>query len=363
MASLYKRSRSPYWWIKWRDERGEIQRESLGLRIGVGSETKRAREIRAQRTLQEAKAAVTVSRRRDTQDMIVWVPEWFRVRYSNSPLTLTKYLESWHAISVFFEERRIKRPEQVRREDVISFVEWRQEPTKGGVRAASRNTALHDLKVLRAILYEALRRGWANQNVAARLGLRPDKSREKPEFTQEQIDLIRRKLSEFRKPDWMKISFEIAIHQGCRIKETSLPLEDVNLDTNEITFTIKRGTRHTTALHHALKPMFKKLKANGQKRTFDWHGNMSRDWARFFRRIGLKGYSFHCTRVTVVTRLARSGKVSEQQAMRFIGHANEPIHRIYQRLRTSDLKACVDAVSVGGDKLQSSRNPDSLQAT
>jgi hypothetical protein len=147
MAFLYKRSRSPYWWIKWRDERGEIQRESLGLRIGVGSETKRAREIRAQRTLEEAKAAATVSRRGDTQDMIVWVPEWFRVRYSNSPLTLTKYLQSWHAISVFFEDRRIKRAEQVRREDVISFVEWRQQPTNGGMRAASRNTALHDLKV------------------------------------------------------------------------------------------------------------------------------------------------------------------------------------------------------------------------
>jgi integrase len=161
----------------------------------------------------------------------------------------------------------------------------------------------------------------------------------------------------------MRISFEIAMHQGCRIKETSLPLEDVNLNTNEITFTIKRGARHTTALHPALKPMFEKLRANGQKRTFDWHGNMSRDWARFFRRIGLKGYSFHCTRVTVVTRLARSGKVSEQQAMRFIGHANEPIHRIYQRLRTSDLKACLDAVLVGEDTLRSSQNPDALPAT
>ena len=58
------------------------------------------------------------------QDVIRRVPEWFRVRYSNSQLTLTKYLESWHAISAFFEERRIKRAEQVRREGIISFVEW-----------------------------------------------------------------------------------------------------------------------------------------------------------------------------------------------------------------------------------------------
>jgi hypothetical protein len=86
MASLYKRSRSPFWWIKWRDERGKTQRESLGLRIGIGSETKRAREIRAERTLEEARAATSISRRGDKQDLVVWVPEWFRVRYSNSPL-------------------------------------------------------------------------------------------------------------------------------------------------------------------------------------------------------------------------------------------------------------------------------------
>jgi integrase len=363
MASLYKRSRSPFWWIKWRDERGKLQRESLGLRIGIGSETKRAKQIRAERTVAEAKAATLISHRGNKQDLVVWVPEWFRVRYSNSPLTFTKYQEAWHALSTFFAERRIERADQILREDVISFVEWRQKPTSEAVRAASRNTALHDLKVLRAILYEALRRGWANQNVAARLGLKADKSKEKPEFTQEQIDLVRSKLTQFKKPDWMKISFEIAIHQGCRIKETSLPLDDVNLETDEITFTIKRGVRHTTALHSALKPMFAGMKEKGLKRTYEWHGNMSRDWARFFRRAGLKGYSFHCTRVTVVTRLARSGKVSEQQAMRFIGHANEPIHRIYQRLRTSDLQGCLDAVLADGGKSQSSQNPDALPAT
>jgi hypothetical protein len=51
----------------------------------------------------------------------------------------------------------------------------------------------------------------------ARLGLKADRSREKPEFSPAQIDLIRAKLKQFKKPEWMKISFEIAIHQGCNI--------------------------------------------------------------------------------------------------------------------------------------------------
>ena len=82
-------------------------------------------------------------------------------------------------------------------------------------------------------------------------GLKPDRSREKPEFATEQIDLIRAKWKQLKKPEWMKISFEIAIRRGCHIKETSLPLEDVNLNANEITFTIKRGARHP---RHSILP-------------------------------------------------------------------------------------------------------------
>jgi hypothetical protein len=49
--------------------------------------------------------------------------------------------------------------------------------------------------------------------------------------------------------------------------------------------------------------------------------------------------------------------------MSFIGHANEPIHRIYQRLRTSDLKACLNSVVVGEDTLQSYQNPNAPSIT
>jgi hypothetical protein len=30
--------------------------------------------------------------------------------------------------------------------------------------------------------------------------------------------------------------------------------------------------------------------------------------------------------------------------MRFVGHASETVHRIYQRLTVSDLQACLDAI-------------------
>ena len=78
--------------------------------------------------------------------------------------------------------------------------------------------------------------------------------------------------------------------------------------------------------------------------TYDMPAQRARNWHRFFRKIGLPHISFHCTRVTVITRLARAG-VPEQQAMRFIGHATLEVHRIYQKLKTGDLSDCVSVLN------------------
>ena len=145
----------------------------------------------------------------------------------------------------------------------------------------------------------------------------------------------------------MRVSFEISLYQGCRFSETCLPLSDVNLKDGTITFTIKRGKRHTTKLHRALRPMFEKMIGEGRVFTYQMpERNSTRDWSRLFKRLKMPGYSFHCTRVTAITMLARSGKVNEQQAMAYIGHSHSEIHRIYQRLKPRDLSACEDAIDI-----------------
>jgi integrase len=143
----------------------------------------------------------------------------------------------------------------------------------------------------------------------------------------------------------MRTSFEIAIHQGCRSTETSLPLSRVSLERMEITFDVKGGKTFTTKLHDALVPLISRLKAEGRERTFDLCPQAGREWTRFFRKIDLLHLCFHCTRVTVITRLCRTN-VSESQAMRFVGHASETIHRIYQRLRAEDVTVCVSALRI-----------------
>jgi hypothetical protein len=148
----------------------------------------------------------------------------------------------------------------------------------------------------------------------------------------------------------MTISFEIALHQGCRIRETSVLLSDIDENTGRIQFHAKGGKIFTTALNPALIPMIRKLRAVGAERTCllprmatkDWHwllkGRPDRGWKGICPKA-----CFHCTRVTAITRMARNN-VPIQKTMRFVNHADQAVHRIYQRLQADDLDLCVEAL-------------------
>lgn len=343
MASLYKRPRSPFWWVKYRGADGHVHRESTGLRVGIGPETRSAQRIEAQRTQEELDRPSAQAR----DEFDAWVEPWIQTHYGSQPHTLTRYLGSWTTVRAFCAQSQppIHRPCQVLRDHVTQFLRWRQNPPRdSGVRAVARNSAILDLRIWRLIMFEAVARGHCHANPLSRTHLKPDRPAEKPELTDEQIAAVEAAL--VSKPEWMRVSWAIALRQGCRFSETCLPLSDVDLANGTITFTIKSGVRHTTRLHPDLRPMFAEMKAAGLERTFrkPVGSNGPREWHRFFKRLGMPGVSFHCTRVTAITRLARAG-VSQQQAMRFIGHSTASIHKIYQRLQVGDLDRAISALS------------------
>jgi len=343
MASLYQRARSPYWWIQWVDATGKRKLESTGCRINSVSDTRLARQKRAQKEVIEQSDRPSARKERD---LSVWVHKWIASRYAKQPHTLESYTLTWVHLLRFLESKDICSADGIRREHSFEYLEWRQSPkgrAPGSKENVCRNTAIHDLVVLRLVLNEAVKRTWIVANPASKLGLKRDAPAEKPEFTEEQAKIVLAALPTL--PDWMEISWKIAWHQGCRLAETSLPLKDVNLKRELITFTLKGGKRHTTRLNPALKPLFVKLIKEKKAVTWEFSRNASRDWSRVFKSLGMEGIGFHSTRVTVITKMARSGAVNEQQAMRFIGHASEQVHAIYQRLNTTDLDSCIDALT------------------
>lgn len=341
MASKFQRPDSRFWWIKHRAESGAVVRKSSKYRVGIGIETRACEREVAQLTVQEKNRGL-VNRSRHAFNE--WVPGFLESTYANAPKTLVKYQSCWRALSCWMRSVGVHAPIHVQRHHAAEYVAWRtakKVSELSGKRKVCRNSAIVDLVILRIIMYEAVKRSYIATNPIARLGLKLDRQREKPELTPMQIEQVREELK--RSPEWMRTCFEVALLQGCRLAETSVPFSDVDMERETITFTIKRNRRHTTKLHPSLVPMLRSLVSRGYEKTCELPRGASYEFHRLFKRLGMNGLSFHCLRVTAITRLARAG-IPEGTALRFIGHSSSAIHRLYQRLQVSDLSACVAAL-------------------
>jgi site-specific recombinase XerD len=352
-ACLYQRKDSPYWWIKyWSEERmGWHQRGTEHRRDdpqGYKRALATARELSA-----EGRAARQVV---PTSRWSSWVTDWLKQKHHDSPKTLVSELGRWHWIDAFLTERKVRGPQGMNYLLGQDYMSWRTSQTKRvSKKHPCHNTALMELRLLSRALQEAVHRGYIFANPLARINIKKHKAAEKPELTDADVSAIRAALAEREgqlplKDRWMTICFEIALHQGCRVSETSVALTDIDENAFRITFHAKRDNVFTTKLNAALVPMIRQLRAARVERTCILPVMLTKEWHWFFKGRPERGWvgvcphvTFHCTRVTVITRMARAG-VPIQQAMAFVGHADESVHRIYQRLQADDLSRCTDAL-------------------
>jgi integrase len=330
MASLYRRKDSRFWWVEYFDVTGRRRQESTRLRVDVVAETRRANDLRRELQIRERDASTQRGGYRETWEF--WVPRFLEQRYSTTPKTLDRYRNSWRNISAFLAEREIFTPRQLDRQTVRDFVSWRQERHGGlGVYEVCKNTALHEVKLLRIVMGEAVASGFCGINPCNRLDIKPDRPARKPRITDAEHAKITKALIEC--PEWMQVSYKIAWEQGCRFSETCLPLSDVDLKRGVIGFRTK-GKKDSIAefpLAPELIPHFKKLKLDRQVVTFEMPPMPGKAWWRFFRRIGLPHLCFHCTRVTFITRCYEAG-IPRDSVMRLCGHSSYAAHEIYPRL-------------------------------
>jgi len=343
-TSIYRRPKSPNWYISyWSAKKAKRVHESTQFRQDdpIG---RRKALCYAQERSSEAQAYKPTFQ---GEVWSAWALDYFRTRYQRSPLSLKRGENAWAALAEFMESTKISSPRAFEYRHVDDYLGWRTRQKRHCGKPIARNTAITELKFLGVLMREAQRRGYCEQNPCMRMGLKRDPVKEKPEMTPCEIADIRSRLAEIIRLEpeklWMRICFEIAIHQGCRLSETSLPMSRIDFEKRTISFRIKGGKLFTTALHPQLLPLIAGLKAGGSDVTCSLPRMASKEWHFFFKKIGSPHLCFHCTRVTVITQLARAG-VSQSQAMRFVGHASETVHRIYQRLNVSDLQACLDAI-------------------
>ncbi|HEX2971196.1 MAG TPA: tyrosine-type recombinase/integrase, partial [Tepidisphaeraceae bacterium] len=150
-----------------------------------------------------------------------------------------------------------------------------------------------------------------------------------------------------KEPEWMRRAFEIALHTGCRLRETRIPRACVDLKENKITFPCPKGGEDrafSVPMPSALRPLLEKFHEKKEKFTVEFPFQPSRRWQQFFIKIKKPHLCFHCLRVTYVNRLRRAG-VPREAAMRLVNHSSELIHQVYQREKVEDVAQWRDAVS------------------
>lgn len=361
MAHLYKRTGSPFWWIKFRDPaNGLIVRQSTGFRIGRKDETDKAYLLESEKTTDERRSATA----RHASRFENWVEGFIEHHYAN-PLTLSRVRATWKLLQSYLHEIGVHHPEHLRREHCLNYLDWRLNRghrNSPGDRKLSRNTVILELKFLGKVMSEAVNREWIEYNVAYRLGIKRARAKERAEMTDAHADIIRQEIARLKaiarneadrlNADFLHLSFEIANAQGIRLHETHFHLRD-QVDTEAQTLTLRAKGKDDLVqpINPDLLPLLESLIAEGREWTYRKPRMPSLQWAKLFKRLRaihpeLQAVSFHSTRVRVISRLERAG-APEPAVKKLVNHASTTVHRIYRRVKREELAPYWSALRSG----------------
>jgi integrase len=297
-------------------------------------ETAQAEVLRAEWTLRESGDREKAARGYTWE----WVEGWLR-GHCRSPRTLEAYRLHWRHIHHWISVARIAHPSEITYRHGAEYVAFRTGSTSGH-KLCGRNTAILESKLLGQVLHEAARRGDIRENPIRSLGIRREPSTRKREFTDDEIAKCLEALE--HEEEWMRLTFTIALHTGCRLRETALRMAGVNFETRSITFDAPKGGEgkaFTRPMPEALVPVLWPIRRRAVSHKFPFQP--SRCFQNFFGRVGIHGVSIHCLRVSYVTRLHRAG-VPLAAAMRLVNHSSTAVHAVYQRLEVEDVRRWAD---------------------
>ena len=339
MAYLYRKARSPFWYVVYFDANRKELHRSTGLRADNPNDTAKEKALRAELEAKEYHRVPVVN----SEGWDTWVPKYLE-RHCQTARTLERYSGNWKWLALWLQIQRLHSPRAITYRNALEYIDWRTGYRKKTGKTVGRNTAIMELKLLAMIMGEAVRLGHADANPLLSLKLRRDKSAKKPELTDAEISEIREALKV--EPEWMQTAFDISLHTGCRLRETRLPLNCIDFGENKITFPSPKGGEErafSVPMPSALHPLFERIRKAKKKFAVEFPFQPSRRWQQFFIKIKKPHLCFHCLRVTYVNRLRRAG-VPREAAMRLVNHASEMIHQIYQREKVEEVAQWRDAV-------------------
>lgn len=339
MASFFIRKNSPFYWLSVKLPDGNWKQISSGIRIDTPGSKRKIEQRVAQETAKEERMVDDGG----SAMLRNWVPGWIGYHYQNKK-SAHRAMNAWAHLSAFFKEKGVLHPEEVTYGLCHEFMKWRTDEElceEEGRRLGNWNTALTELRVLGTIMQEALAQGWIIANPCARLRLGRKNVKEKRVIERSEQEVIEKALQTAE--EWLRDSWMVGIKQGCRLSEVQVPVNEISIPNRVIPFRVKGGRIHTAPLHEDLIPLVKRRREQGAQLLVELPKSPSKEWINFFQSLGYHDLSFHCLRVTVITRLAMAD-VTAEKAMQYVGHCSEMVHSIYRKLRPRDVASLGDVL-------------------
>ena len=118
MAYLYRKHRSPYWYIQYFDSERTKHDKSTGLRTDDPNDTAKAKVLRAELEAQEQRKIPLLN----GAAWDSWVLKFFD-RHCQTEATLERYHDAWKWLALWLQLQRIHAPRQLTYRRGIEYVD------------------------------------------------------------------------------------------------------------------------------------------------------------------------------------------------------------------------------------------------
>ena len=343
MASTYKRSDSPFIWIRYKDATGKWKNANTGYRQDNIGDRTQAEKLARRKSSEEAANRTVRTTEYKLED---WVPAWMESRWGSRVKTLSVYKRYFWKLTRYFEDIQITHPATLKREHVTGYIQWRKK--HGG----ERNVAILEIKFLAMLMDEAISRGHAAVNPARKLRLEKSATAEKVPWSETEVETVGNALAARDTFGWMHSTFLMGLYQAVRLRQSQVPISKIDFRRRIIDYPsnlVKGAKGYSQAIDPAFYPILQQLvdhrKSIGSPLLCEVPTLASVEWRRFLDGLGLPHLCHHGLRATWITRAALAG-IPESLAKRFSNHSSSQVHQIYQKITANDLMPMLDALAL-----------------
>lgn len=331
---------------KWVGERTE-------WKIGDRAGEKKARQLAAEKTLKE----MAHGGRNPSGNFTDWVDAWLLEQHgSKKTSTYGIYSQQWGMISEWLGLRGYTHPQDITRESLSDYKEWRK-PREGVRRkGAGMNTIIPEVRTLGRVLREAKIRGYCSEVVTERLGWSSVDRIEYEPWSDEEIQLALKaseKLPEAMQ--WLRCAIILGTYQAARSAQIVAPLSAFDFSQKMIFWpkSVMKGKKRdwVQPMDPRMIPLLKPIVEARRKARKTTLSDRPELYALKVRRwldsptLQIPK-QLHGLRATWITKAALSG-VPEAVAMAYVHHAGSEVHRIYQRVKPGQTAEFLEKISFG----------------